>query len=537
MWTGRWLSAQTHMVVDQTHATSSHVSRLTLFHGRANPTEPYRYTPIDHSRIGFSCVTSPGERLAANPEDVGVPLVVDVDGTLVTTDLLVEGSLRLLASSPWRLFTCAVQGLRSRAAFKRAVTKAVPLPPTSLVLHPAVVEEVETAKRSGRPVWLASGADELAVEPLAKHLEANGFLASDGKRNLVGDAKAEALVERFGEGGFDYIGDDRKDLPVWKRARRAVSVGASAGLARRVLNLHPEAKSIEGLGTAIDYLKALRPHQCAKNSLVFVAPAAAHAAEVVTYLGAMGAFVALSLIASSGYVFNDMVDIGHDREHPSKRYRPLAAGRVRLVPLAGAGVLLAVAGIGASFLLSTGLGVCALLYLALTVTYSLWLKRLIVIDVIVLASLYVVRVVAGGAAVGVPVSPWLLAFSMFVFLALAVVKRRKELANLAERRQRAIHGRGYVAEDASAMTMLGAASAVGAVIVLAMYVQAPEVAKRYGRPELLWLACPLFLHWLGRLLLLAQRGAVDDDPVMFALRDRASWVTGLLLVIVAVMAL
>lgn len=200
-------------------------------------------------------------------------------------------------------------------------------------------------------------------------------------------------------------------------------------------------------------------------------------------------------------------------------------------------MLLAAVGVGASFLLSTGLGLCALLYLALTVTYSLWLKRLIVIDVIVLASLYVLRVVAGGAAVGIPVSPWLLAFSMCVFVSLAIVKRRKELANLADRTQLAVRGRGYLAEDARVLTVLGAASAAGAVIVLALYVYAPEVATRYSRPELLWLACPILLYWLGRLLLLAIRGALDDDPVMFALRDWTSWVAGLLLAVVAVMAL
>ncbi|MDE0658669.1 MAG: haloacid dehalogenase-like hydrolase [Gammaproteobacteria bacterium] len=226
-------------------------------------------------------MTSPSEGVAANPEDV--PLVVDVDGTLVATDVLAEVSLRLLALSPWRLLTSAVRGLRGRAAFKRAATKALREPTAlSLVLNPAVVEEIDAARRSGRPVWLASGADALVVEPLAKQIDADGFLASDGERNLVGNAKAEALVERFGEGRFDYVGNDRKDLPVWRRARQAMAVGASARLARRVLSLHPNAKLIEGLRTPVDYIKALRPHQCAKNALVFVAPVAAHAVDIGT---------------------------------------------------------------------------------------------------------------------------------------------------------------------------------------------------------------------------------------------------------------
>ena len=473
----------------------------------------------------------------ANVDDAEVPLVVDVDGTLVASDLLVEGLLRLLASSPLGFLRSTVHGLRGRAALKRAVSRAAPLPPSSLVLNPAVVDDIEAAKQSGRPVWLASGADELAVEPLAKLIGADGFVASDERRNLVGRVKAEALVKRFGDGGFDYVGNDRRDLPVWRHARHAVSVGASARLARRVRKLDSEARAIAGVGRPLDYLRALRPHQCVKNALVFVAPVAAHAVEVGTYVGAAGAFVVLSLIASSTYIFNDMVDIGHDREHPSKRQRPLASGKVRFLPMTAIATVLAVLGVGASFLISTGLGACAVLYFVLAVTYSLWLKRAIVIDVIVLASLYVVRVVAGGAAVAIPVSPWLLAFSMFIFVSLAIVKRRKELANVAERRQQAIRGRGYVAEDAAAVTMIGAASAIGAVIVLAMYVQDPEVATRYDRPELLWLACPLLLYWLGRLLLLADRGAVDDDPVMFALRDRTSWVTGLLVAAVVAIAL
>ena len=466
-----------------------------------------------------------------------VPLVVDVDGTLVGTDLLVEGSLRLLASSPWRFLRSAAKGHRGRAALKREVMEAVALSPQSLVLNPAVVEVVESAKRAGRQIWLASGADELAVEPLARHIGADGFLASDGKRNLVGNAKAEALVERFGEGGFDYVGNSRQDLAVWLHARRAVAVGASTGLRRRILSLDPEARFCAGMESRRDYVRALRPHQWVKNALVFVPAAASHAVSVDPYLAAAVAFVLLSLIASSGYVVNDMLDIAYDRGHPSKRRRPFAAGKVRFLPMLAIGISLGVAGVGASFLVSTALGTCAVLYLGLAVCYSLWLKRAVVVDVIVLASLYVVRLVAGGVAAGVVVSPWLLAFSMFLFVSLAIVKRRKELADVAEGRQQSILGRAYVADDVNVMTTFGAASAMGAVIVLALYVQSPEVAIRYGQPDLLWLACPLFLFWLGRLLLLASRGDMDDDPVLFAIRDRTSWVTGLLLLAVVAMAL
>ena len=233
---------------------------------------------------------------------------------------------------------------------KRAISRVARIPSSSLELNPAVVGEIETAKRSGRPVWLASGADELAVEPLAKLIGTDGFLASNGRLNLVGSAKAQALVERFGDGGFDYIGNDRRDLPVWRHARRIASVGASSRLARRVRNLDSDAKFIPGRGGPVDYMRALRPHQWVKNALVFVAPVAAHAVEAGPYVGAAGALVVLSLLASSGYVFNDMVGMAHDREHPSKRLRPLASGRVRFLPMAAIGAILAMVGIGASFL-------------------------------------------------------------------------------------------------------------------------------------------------------------------------------------------
>ena len=473
----------------------------------------------------------------ADPRDIDVPLVVDVDGTLLATDLLVEGSLRLLGSSPWSFLRAAVKGLRGRAAWKRAITQMVPLSPESLVLNPAVVDEIESAKRSGRPVWLASGSDELAIEPLAKHVNADGFLASDGSRNLVGNAKAESLVERFGEADFDYVGNSRQDLPVWRHARRAVAVGASASLKRRIRNLGIDARFCPGLGSPRDYLRSLRPHQWVKNTLVFVPAAAAHVVAVETYLAAAAAFVVLSLIASCGYIVNDMLDIGHDRGHPSKQHRPLAAGKVRFLPLLAIGTFLGAAGVGTSFLISPTMATYAVLYLVLAISYSLYLKRAVFVDVIVLASLYVIRILAGGAATDVTVSTWLLAFSLFVFVSLAIVKRRKELADVAARRQQAVLGRGYVPADATVMTTFGAASAIGAVIVLALYTQSPDIAMNYTRPELLWLACPLFLYWLGRLLLLANRGTIDDDPVLFAIRDKASWLTGLLLIAVLAIAL
>ena len=464
------------------------------------------------------------------------PLVVDVDGSLIGGDLLIEGIARLLAVSPLSLFALpfrlAATVVKGRAGLKRRIAEAVPLPPDTLVWNPAVLEEIAAAQAAGRSVWLASASDARAVSPLAETVGAAGCLASDGRTNLAGEAKAAALAARFGERGFDYIGNERRDLAVWKRARRAIGVGLAAGLARKVRALDGEARFLPGLGGGPrDWFRALRPHQWVKNVLVFVPLAAAHETGAGPYLVAAGMFAALSAVASGTYLLNDLLDLPHDRGHPAKRHRPMAAGKVPLLPMIGIGAALAAGGLALAFWLSAAAGLWVLLYLAVTCAYSLSLKRKTFIDVVTLAMLYAVRVLAGAAAVSIAPSPWLLAFFLFLFLALAIVKRQNELRGSD---WSASGGRAYLAEDFPIMAALGAASSFASVVILTLYIQSPETEARYARPEFLWLICPLLLYWLGRMALLAGRGGKDskrlpdnDDPLTFALRDRTSWLTGL----------
>ena len=456
------------------------------------------------------------------------PLVVDVDGTLVGGDLLMEGAARLIAASPLSLLALPFWLLGGRAALKRRIARAAPLPPSTLVLNPAVLDEIATARAAGREVWLASASDALAVAPLAEAVGAAGCLASDGRTNLAGRAKAAALVERFGEGGFDYVGNERRDLAVWRRARRAIGVDLPARLVPAVRALDEEARFLPGLGGGpLDCFRALRPHQWVKNTLVFVPLVAAHETQAGPYLAAAGVFAALSACASGAYLLNDLLDLPHDRGHASKRHRPFAAGKAPLLPMTILGVVLMAGGLALAFGLSAGAGLCVLLYLIVTLAYSLSLKRKLFADVVTLGVLYMVRVIAGGVAVPVTLSPWFLAFFMFAFLSLAVVKRQRELHALHESGRPTAGGRAYFAGDLPAIAALGAASAFASVVVLALYIRSPEVRELYARPEFLWLICPLLIHWLGRMTLLANRGAVDDDPVVFAMRDRASWLTGL----------
>ena len=460
-------------------------------------------------------------------DDVTVPLVVDVDGSLVSGDLLIEGAARLLSVSPCNLFVLPFWAAKGRAVLKRRIASAVPLPAATLVLNRAVLDEMANARKAGREVWLASASDELVVAPLAKEVGAVGCIASDGHTNFAGWTKADALIKKFSEGGYDYIGNERRDLAIWKHARCAIGVGLSANLAREVRAVNGDARFLPGPGgRPLDCIRALRPSQWIKNTLVFAPLIAAHETQAGLYLVVAGVFAAMSACASSAYLLNDLLDLPHDRQQENKRHRPMAAGKVPLLSMIGLGTVLAACGLALAFWLSVQAGLYILLYLIITAVYSLSLKRKVFVDVITLAMLFTIRVLAGAAAVAVVLSPWFLAFSIFIFLALAIVKRQSELHALCESGRFVSSGRAYFAEDLSVMTALGAASSFASVVVLTLYIHSLEVSERYARPEYLWLVCPLLIYWLGRMTLLANRGVVDDDPVMFAMRDRTSWLTG-----------
>ena len=474
-------------------------------------------------------------------DDGSVPLVVDVDGTLVSGDLLIEALMRLVAVSPLTAlslpFWAVLSIVDGESALQRRLARAAAPAPETLVLNPAVTKEIAAARAAGREVWLVSSADERLVAPLAGAVAAAGSLTSDGRTRLVGETRSSVLVERFGEGGFDYVGCRRRDLPVWRRARRAVGVGLPTRLARAVRSLDDQARLLPGIGgRPFDYVQALRPHQWIKNVVAFAPLVAAHETSLDLYLAAAGLFGALSACASGAYLLNDLLDLPYDRAHERKRHRPLAAGRLGLLPAGGVGVTLVTFGLAAAFRLSALAGLCVLSYVVVTFAYSLALKRRIFVDVAALAVLFTIRTLAGAAAVSVTLSSWFLAFAFFVFLALAILKRQSELATLRAAGRCALPGRAYAVDDYAVMAALGGACGMASVVVLALYIQSPEVRALYDRPELLWLAGLLFVTWLGRMTLLAGRGDLGDDPVLFATRDRTTWLTVLGIGIVAACA-
>lgn len=459
-------------------------------------------------------------------------LVVDLDGTLIKSDMLYECFWAGFARD-WRTpFRAASELRKGRAALKARLAACAPPDPASLPYTPEVLDYIRAWRETGGRVALVTAADQSLADAIARHLglfdEVHG---SDGRTNLKGPAKAALLTRRFAAEGFVYIGDSPADLPVWQAAAGAVTVGLSPALRARVETLHADAVHLASPHSiARAALRAMRPHQWLKNLLVFFPLLAAHVLEAGALTQAAIAFAAFSLVASSVYLLNDLLDLGADRAHPRKRNRPLASGAL---PLATGMVLvpiLVLSGGALALTLEPLFLLVLLLYYALTITYSLWLKRRPIIDICTLASLYTLRVAAGGAATGLVLSVWLLAFSAFLFFSLAAVKRQAELVDMAERGLDTVAGRGYRVGDLPVITQMATASGFVAVLVLMLYVNEPTVLTKYNYPVLIWGACLVLLYWVARMILVAQRGRMEDDPVVFAARDRTSQVAFVLIV-------
>ncbi len=461
-----------------------------------------------------------------------LPLVVDLDGTLIRTDSLHETCLELLRISPLSVLTLPALLLKRRAAMKRHIAQRASLDVESWPVREDLLQLLQKEAASGRQIVLATAADSTIAEAIAIRFPFfSKIIASDGHVNCKGSEKARRLEQEFPE-GFIYVGNSSADLEIWKKANGAILVDTPASVARRVRKLmQPIAEfgsSGPGFGT---FRRMLRLHQWAKNALVFVPLIlGGKAGDPAAWMAAFMGFLALGLTASASYIFNDLWDLPSDRRHWSKRMRPLASGEIG-IPLAVAisGLTLA-----AGFACAAYLGIAAVAalgaYLALTLLYSLQLKRIPILDVCVLAALFTMRLAMGIAVSGVRVSPWLLVFSMFVFLSLSLAKRHTEVLRMAERGLDKLHGRGYSAADAPLTLGLGVASMQGAILIFVLYLIEDAFPRGlYKTPEALWLAPIILFLFLGRIWLFCQRGLLKDDPVAFALKDKTSVLLGALM--------
>jgi 4-hydroxybenzoate polyprenyltransferase/phosphoserine phosphatase len=465
-------------------------------------------------------------------------LCVDLDGTLLRSDILYESLLALLARNPLYVFLLPFWLLGGKAAVKRQLASRVQLPADTLPYDERVLDILRTTTQ--RPRVLCTASDQLLVQPIADHLGLfEEVIASDGHTNLSGHNKGKALAERFGERGFDYMGNGRVDLKVWAHAGGAIVVNNGERLARDAARhtevlAHLPARN----GGLLTWIKALRIYQWLKNLLVLVPLLTAHRfLEPAAVLDAGIAFLAFGLCASGVYLLNDLLDLTPDRMHARKRKRPFAAGTLPLLHGLLVAPLLTVLGFALAWLCSPAFAGVLLCYYVMTLAYSLKLKRIVMIDVVLLAALYTVRIIGGTVAIGSELSFWLLAFSMFVFLSLAMLKRYTELAAaLASGKEMAI-GRGYAVADLPLVQSLGAAAGYIGVLVFALYINSPESLELYSNPKVLWLLCPMLLYWISRMWIVSHRGDMDDDPIVFAAMDRVSQVVIALCVVIVLAAI
>jgi len=467
----------------------------------------------------------------------GRPLCVDLDGTLVSTDTLWECVLWLFRRRPWLLLFAPFWLLGGRANFKQRVTERTVLDPAALPYREDLLQALRHLKLSGRKLVLATAADRGIAQSVAAHLGLfDEVFSSDGRANLRAGVKCEHLARAYAASGFDYVGDSHADLRVFERATRGYLVSSThrlAALARSKGNV-VVVSSRPSLLRAL--FKELRVHQWAKNALVVLPVVLAPGLPQPAVIGrALLAAIAFSLCASAGYVWNDLLDIEADRAHHTKRARPFASGALPVAFGPPLFVALVCMGFGMSaFLLPVRFSLMLVLYFAGTLGYSLYLKRVLIVDVIVLAGLYTHRILAGGIATGITISSWLMGFSLFFFLSLAFAKRYVELA--LHQGEGKIKNRDYYKVDLQMIGAMGPASGFLAALVFSLYVEMGSHRGAYAEPMVLWLAVPVLLYWVTRVWILTGRGQMQDDPVKFALKDRTSLFCILLMGFVAVLA-
>ncbi len=463
------------------------------------------------------------------------PLAVDLDGTLVKTDLLIESAFVLLKRNSLYFFLFPFWLLKGIACFKRQISMRVTLDVPALPYHEQLVEHLKAERSQGRRLILATAADERIARQVADHLGLFDLvLASDGRHNLSSRAKSAQLIARYGMKGFAYGGNGRRDIAVWSTARRAIVVSSSPRLTARAARVVEIERIFSGPhGHALAFLRAIRPEQWLKNLLVFVPLATVNdRPELEVIARALLAFLAFSFCASCVYLVNDLADLDADRRHPHKRRRPLAAGELPLlwasvsVPLLLGLAFLVGLPLPRSFEMTLGV------YYLMNLGYSFTLKRIVLLDVVVLAGLYTMRIMAGSASVDVWPSSWLLAFFTFLFLSLALVKRYAELEMVRVASGDTAQVRGYRVIDMELLASLGSGSGYVAVLVLAIYISSGAAQLVYARHMLMWLLCPLLLYWISYVWLIAHRGRMRDDPLVFTIRDRPSQAVGLLSAIV-----
>jgi 4-hydroxybenzoate polyprenyltransferase len=468
-----------------------------------------------------------------------IPLCVDLDGTLVKSDTLADSLCVLARTHPADLLRLPGWLMGGKARLKQQVSARVTLDPAHLPYNEALIVYLREQAASGRPLYLATGADQQLADGVAQYLGLfTGIFSSDGATNLTGEEKLRLLDSHFGRGGFAYVGNSRKDLGLLGASNGAMLANPTPGLQSLLQRKKIPVQHVfnDRASTVRSIWRALRVHQWAKNVLIFLPLILAHALNMGVLLQSALAFLSFSLVASSTYMVNDVLDLAADRVHPRKRRRPFAAGDLSVIAGFIVAVLLFAAGVAISIPMAPRFTFWLLVYCVVTLAYSLYFKRVVIVDVIILSALYTLRILAGAAAAQVPISDWMAGFSIFFFFSLALVKRFSELENLRARGVAPSNGRGYLVHDLEQLRAFGTGSAFASIVVFTLYINNPEVRNLYHHPQRLWLLTPLLIWWMSRVWLRASRGQMHEDPVIFALTDRASLLAGVAIFLIALSA-
>jgi len=468
--------------------------------------------------------------------NINIPLCVDLDGSLIRTDILQETLFLSIRKKPWILFLLPFWFLKGISYVKYRTSQIAEPDITLLPVWTDVLNFVNEEKAKGRKIVLATAAAESTANKVAEQFGIfDEVFATTEKLNLRSENKRNALVNAFGEKGYDYIGDSHADLPVWASAHSAITINISDSLKKKTEKVAQISRSFQDDSPWLTVIfKQLRVHQWVKNLLLFLPLFLAHEfSNISSWLTLIMGFFIFSFISSSIYIFNDILDVESDRRHEWKKHRPLASGKISMITGSKIAITLLIIGFASSFIFLNGsFNIALLIYLVLTTLYSFYLKSIFAVDILVLASLYSLRIFAGGLLAEVEISKWLISFSMFVFLSLSVLKRYAELDALEHKGKEENKSRGYLLIDKMLLLAIGVSSGIISVLVFILYIASEEVVGLYSQPILLYAISPLFLLWILRLWFFSVRGEMHEDPVVFTLKDKLSYVVAILIAII-----
>ena len=467
-------------------------------------------------------------------------LCVDLDGTLIKTDSLIESTLLALKKKPLLVFVFIFWMLRGKSYYKHKITSIAIPDPAFLPYNEDVLSFIKNQKLKGKQIVLTTASVRSVAESVADYLDVfDDIIPSEGDTNNKGKQKRDTLTEKYGN-NWDYIGDSKADLPVWEAARKAYAVDPSNKFEKKIRqSANLEFTFNSNNHYLRSFIKEIRVYQWLKNLLIFLPFLMAHQfSDNNLYYKAFFAFLTFSLSASFVYVINDLLDLESDRHHPRKKFRPFASGELPFMPAFSVSLILFIAGIVcASILLPQKFLIVLISYIISTTLYSFYLKRIYIVDIILLSVLYTIRLIAGSAALDVPLSKWLMTFSVFFFLSLAIVKRYTELMVMKKEKKDKTRGRGYIVDDLQILLSIGTASGYLSCLVFVLYLFSPEVTKLYQNSEYLFPVALLILFWITRIWFMAHRDQMHDDPIVFTSKDKVSYFIGFLIILCVIGAI